>query len=305
MISTLKHPTLILASGPRQYESSSDSESSIPPRDRRRRNTIGQKDRGAALEGAGAGAGTYGVARAYDGRRDTQEDRISRYTPAQNQPQNQGRDEAKGGIEKGNEKGNKQDKKDESDSDSSSLLPSSEDERQHKHIRTKEVLTAGLAAVATIHAASGVYASMEARDKRYEQLKSGKISPEDARKEKTKQMLQDFAAVGVAALSIKGAFSQWQGAKEQHKHRKEHTKAKEERHQKRVEKGVSSSTKSITQGPASPSSNKPSGGRPGYNRTYSTSEPDLSRRYYDDSNNGPRYPSNYQDANPYTPYGRR
>ncbi|MCJ1476501.1 hypothetical protein MMC13_005167 [Lambiella insularis] len=288
----------------RRYESSSDSESSIPPRDRRRRNTVGQQDRNAALGGAAAGAGAYGAAQGYNGRRDTQEDRISRYTPQnqyQNQPQNQNRDEAKGGTERDN----KQEKQEDSDSDSSSsVLPSSEDERQHKHIRTKELLTAGLAAVATIHAASGVYSSMEARDKRYEQLKSGKISPEDARKEKTKQLIQDFAAVGVAALSIKGAMSKWQGAAAQHKQRKEHKREKAERHEKRVEKARSNSGKSIAQGPSSSSFNKPSNGRPGYNRTYSTSEPDLSRRY-ENSNNGPRGPANYQNGNPYSPNGRR
>ncbi|MCJ1288607.1 hypothetical protein MMC34_000135 [Xylographa carneopallida] len=305
--------------GAQRYESSSESETSIPPRDRRRRSTVGHQDRNTALAGAAAGAGAYGAARAYDGR-DTQEDRIAKYTPSQSSTQDKPRGEANGDTEKDRKKGD--DRKDEkkrdnnSDSDSgsssSSVLSSSEDERQHKHIRTKELLTAGLAAVATIHAASGVYSSMEARDKRYEQLRSGKISPEDARKEKTKAMLQDFAAVGVAALSIKGAMSKWQGAAAQHKTRKQHKKEKEERHQKRLEKRSSvkgSSNKSIEQSPPPASNRKPGNNRPGYNRTYSTSEPDLSRRYYDNSyDNYPqtaRGPPKYQDANPYSPYGRR
>ncbi|MCJ1389599.1 hypothetical protein MMC18_002456 [Xylographa bjoerkii] len=304
----------------RRYESSSESESSVPPRDRRRRNTVGQQDRNAALTGAAAGAGAYGAARALDGR-DTQEDRIARYTPSQVSNQGKPRGEANGNADKEKKKGNdKKDEKkkvDDSDSDSdsgsssSSVLSSSEDERQHKHIKTKEILTAGLAAVATIHAASGLYSSMEARDKRYEQLKSGKISPEDARKEKTKAMLQDFAAVGVAALSIKGAMSKWQGAAAQHKTRKQHKKEREERHQKRLEKrnSMKGSNKSIEQGPPPASNYKPGNSRPGYNRTYSTSEPDLSRRYYDNSyDNYPqtaRGPPKYQDGNPYSPYGRR
>ncbi|MCJ1400271.1 hypothetical protein MMC11_003475 [Xylographa trunciseda] len=297
----------------RRYGSSSESESSIPPRDRRRRNTVGQQDRYAPLAGVAAGAGAYGAARAYDGR-DTQEDRIARYTPSQAASQEKPRGEANGNTEKNTKKGN--DKKDDgsgsdSGSSSSSVLSSSEDERQHKHIKTKELLTAGLAAVATIHAASGVYSSMEARDKRYEQLKSGKISPEDARKEKTKAMLQDFAAVGVAALSIKGAMSKWQGAAAHHRTRKQHKKEREERHQKRLEKknSVKGSNKSIEQSPPPAYNKKPGNNRPGYNRTYSTSEPDLSRRYYDNSyDNYPqtaRGPPKYQDGNPYSPYGRR
>ncbi|MCJ1421014.1 hypothetical protein MMC32_007376 [Xylographa parallela] len=305
----------------RRYESSSESETSIPPRDRRRRDTGGQQDRNAALAGAAAGAGAYGAARAYDGR-DTQEDRIAKYTPSQASTQDKSRGETNGNADRDKKKGgDRKDEKrkdDDSDSDSdsgsssTSVPASSEDEREHKHIRTKELLTAGLAAVATIHAASGVYSSMEARDKRYEQLKSGKISPEDARKEKTKAMLQDFAAVGVAALSIKGAMSKWQGAAAQHKTRKQHKKEKEERHQKRLEKRNSvkgSSNRSIEQSPPPASNKKPGNSRPGYNRTYSTSEPDLSRRYYDNAyDNYPqtaRGPPRYQDTNPYSPYGRR
>ncbi|MCJ1280806.1 hypothetical protein MMC26_000123 [Xylographa opegraphella] len=310
----------------RRYESSEESETSIPPRDRRRRNTGGQQDRNAALAGAAAGAGTYGAARAYDGR-DTQEDRIARYTPSQVSAQDRPRGEANGYAEKKKKKKKGSDKKEEkkgdedSDSDSgsesgsgsssSSVLSSGEDEREHKHIKAKELLSAGLAAVATIHAAAGLYSSMEARDKRYEQLKNGKISPDEARKARTKAKLQDLASVGVAALSIKGAMSEWKGAAEQHKTRKQHKKEKEERHQKRLQKrenAKESSNRSFEQSPPPAYNRKPGNSRPGYNRTYSTSEPDLSRRYYDDSYNYPqtaRGPPRYQDANPYAPYGRR
>ena len=254
------------------------------------------------MTGAAAGAGAYGAARAYDGR-DNRDDRVAKY----NQPQDHGRDDRP--RDKSNEK-KKDDSSNSSSDDSSSIVSSSEDEKDHKHIRTKELITAGLAAVATVHAASGVYSSMEARDKRYEQLKSGKISPEEARKEKTKAMLQDFAAVGVAALSIKGAMSKWQGAAAQHKHRKEHKKEKAERHQKRLEKRNSQKSKSEKSSdvgvPASagqysrPPNPRAAPARPGYNRAYSTSEPDLTRRNYDNYKSGPM---RYQDGNPYSPYG--
>ncbi|KAF2145621.1 uncharacterized protein K452DRAFT_122895 [Aplosporella prunicola CBS 121167] len=43
----------------------------------------------------------------------------------------------------------------------------------------------------------------------------GSMSPEEARKRKSKNMLQDAAAVGIAALGIKSAFSEWKEMNEQ------------------------------------------------------------------------------------------
>ncbi len=103
-------------------------------------------------------------------------------------------------------------------------------------MKGKEYLTAGLAAVATIHAAHSVYASMEARDKRHLEVASGEMSPEEARKKKNKARIQDAAAIGIAALGIKGAYSEWQEVQE---HRHEVAEATEERkknHEKRLKK---------------------------------------------------------------------
>ena len=302
---------LILISGARTYDSS-ESESSSPPRqnNRRRRNTTTQQDRGGvgpgspAFAGAAAGAGAYGAARAY-------EDRDKNVTSYLSRDQSNGSG-AKDKRQESNEHSKDNKMKDDSssdsgsDSDSSSLLSSSEDEHRHRNIRAKEFITAGLAAVATVHAASGVYNSLEARDKRMEKLRSGKVSAKEAKKERTKALLQDAAAVGVAALSIKAAMAKWHGAHASHKERKEHKMAKEERHKKRLERANAKSKdgrqsvngrKSIDEAPRGANS------RPMYNRTYSTSEPDLTRRY--NGTPGRYVPAQYRYADAYAPNDRR
>lgn len=88
-------------------------------------------------------------------------------------------------------------------------------EKKRKKMRGKELITAGLATIATIHAAHGVYSSMEAHEKRHRLVAEGEMSPEEARKKQTKAWVQDAAAVGIAALGIKGAFSEWKEMNEQ------------------------------------------------------------------------------------------
>jgi len=88
-------------------------------------------------------------------------------------------------------------------------------ENRRKKLRGKELITAGLATVATIHAAHGVYSSMVASEKRRKLVREGEMSAEEARKRKSKNMLQDAAAVGIAALGIKSAFSEWKEMNEQ------------------------------------------------------------------------------------------
>jgi len=88
-------------------------------------------------------------------------------------------------------------------------------ENKRKRMRGKEFLTAGLASIATIHAAHGIYSSMEAHEKRHRLVAEGEMTPEEARKKQTKAWVQDAAAVGIAALGIKGAFSEWKGMNEQ------------------------------------------------------------------------------------------
>ncbi|KAF4549563.1 Hypothetical protein D9617_21g097840 [Elsinoe fawcettii] len=103
-------------------------------------------------------------------------------------------------------------------SSSSSSSDMEDVEKARKHMRGKELLTAGLATIATIHAAHGVYSSMEAHEKRHKLVAEGEMTPQEAKKKQTKAWVQDAAAVGIASLGIKGAFSEW---KEMNEHRKE------------------------------------------------------------------------------------
>lgn len=124
------------------------------------------------------------------------------------------------------------------DSSSGSSTSTTDMEQKRKKMRGKELLTAGLATVATIHAAHGVYSSMVASEKRRKLVAEGEISPEEARKRKSKNMLQDAAAVGIAALGIKSAFSEWKemneqrhSVKELEQRRRKRRKARERREQ--------------------------------------------------------------------------
>jgi hypothetical protein len=122
-----------------------------------------------------------------------------------------------------------------SSSSATSTLPSSsEDERQIKKMKGKEYLSAGLAAIATIHAARGVISSLEARDKRHQELLQGEITPEEARRKRNKLRLQDAAAIGIAALGIKGAYSEWQDVQETRKEVKRQDEERKKRHEKRL-----------------------------------------------------------------------
>jgi len=77
---------------------------------------------------------------------------------------------------------------------------------------------------------------MVASEKRHKLVMEGEMSPEEARKRKSKNMLQDVAAVGIAALGMKSAFSEWkemnESRKEKHEleaRRRRHRKARERR----------------------------------------------------------------------------
>lgn len=119
---------------------------------------------------------------------------------------------------------------------SSDLGDSDEDEKHAKKMRGKQIITTGLAAVATIHAAHNVYQSMEKRNARHKAVKEGRLSPEEARKLKSKALLQDAASVGIAALGIKGAVSELKEAREMSHELAEWKQEKEHRHQRRMER---------------------------------------------------------------------
>ncbi|KAL8668496.1 MAG: hypothetical protein Q9168_006871 [Polycauliona sp. 1 TL-2023] len=133
-------------------------------------------------------------------------------------------------------RGEKRKSSSESSDSSSDPCSSSEDDRRIKKMKGKEIITASLAAVATIHAAHGLYSSMEARDKRHAEVASGEMSPEEAAKLRRKAHLQDAAAVGIAALGIKGAYSEWQEVKASREEVAKEKAEREKRHEKRLRK---------------------------------------------------------------------
>lgn len=126
-------------------------------------------------------------------------------------------------------------------SSDSELGDSSEDERQAKKMRGKQVLTTGLAAVATIHAAHEVYQSMEKRKARQQAVNDGTLSEAKAKKMKTMARMQDAASVGIAVMGIKGALSEMKEAKHLTHECREFREEKARRHEKRLQKRQSKS----------------------------------------------------------------
>lgn len=118
----------------------------------------------------------------------------------------------------------------------SDLGDSSDDERHARKMRGKQIITTGLATIASIHAAHGVYQSMEKRKTRQKAVKAGTMSPNQARSLKSKAILEDAASVGLAALGVKGAISELKEAKEQSHECKLWKAEKQQRHDRRVER---------------------------------------------------------------------
>lgn len=185
----------------------------------------------------------------------------------------------------------------------SDLGDSDEDEKRAKKMRGKQLVTTGLAAVATIHAAHNVYQSMEKRNTRHKAVKEGRLSPEEAKKLKSKALLQDAASVGIAAMGIKGAISELKEARELSHEVTEFKHEKEERHKRRAERLARLAREQQKKIHYSPSDSDYGGdsddeaatqysrrSRSG-RRGASTSGPRRSSRYDD----GPRY----SDGNPY------
>jgi len=123
-----------------------------------------------------------------------------------------------------------------SSSSSESLLSSTEEEKNCRKLQRKKWITAALASVATIHAASKVYSSIEAHDKRIAKVREGQLSPEDAHKQQRAARWQDAAAIGIAALGIKGAVSEWNEVTAEHSEHQKMLLEREEHHKKRLER---------------------------------------------------------------------
>lgn len=119
---------------------------------------------------------------------------------------------------------------------STDLGDSSDDERRAKKLRGKQIITSGLAAVATIHAAHGVYENMGKRIKQKKALREGRITEEKAQELQSKALLKDTAKIGLAALGVKGALAELKAAQNTSHECKAFRREKERRHQRRVER---------------------------------------------------------------------
>lgn len=165
-----------------------------------------------------------------------------------------------------------------SSASSSDLGDSDEDEKRAKKMRGKQLLTTGLATVATIHAAHNVYQSMEKRNARHKAVREGRLDPMEAKKLKSKAILQDAASVGIAAMGIKGAISEMKEAREQNHLVKEWHEERQRRHERRLERLKRANDDHYRRSRAD---------------NWSSSAPPRASRYDDE---GPRY----ADGNPYS-----
>jgi len=75
---------------------------------------------------------------------------------------------------------------------------------------------------------------MKEEEEKRRLLREGEISKEQAEKEKNKNRLQDVASVGIAALGMKGAYSEWQEMRE-HRHEMKEEEEKRSRHRAKRE----------------------------------------------------------------------
>jgi len=235
----------------RRSADSNDSRGGSPRRRSRSRSVVDSARRSLAKFGIGNGPdddresprGSRGHHRRYsddddDDRRDRDRDRSRSRDRGQGRRKNDYDDDDRSysgrNRQRSRSRGGRRDRsRGGSDTD---LGSSDEDERKAKKMRGKQILTSGLAAVATIHAAHNVYQSMEKRNARHKAVQQGRLSEEEAKKLKSKALLQDAASVGIAALGIKGAISEMKEAREKQHELKQWREEKAWRHQRRLER---------------------------------------------------------------------
>lgn len=114
----------------------------------------------------------------------------------------------------------------------------SDEEKERKKGNRKRLITAGLATVATIHAAHSMYQAKEQRANNKKLLKEGEISADQAKRARNKQRLQEAASVGIAALGLKGAYSEWKEAREFNVELREEREKMERHRQKRENRRI-------------------------------------------------------------------
>lgn len=94
----------------------------------------------------------------------------------------------------------------------SDLGSSSEEENTRKKMVRGQLLTTGMATIATVHAGYQIVGSMKKRKERLAAVREGDLDPELARRERWKNNAKDVASIGVAAVSLHGAVDEWKDA---------------------------------------------------------------------------------------------
>ncbi|KAF4122620.1 Conserved hypothetical, protein [Geosmithia morbida] len=117
----------------------------------------------------------------------------------------------------------------------SDLGDSDEDEKRARKMKGKQILSTGLATAATINAAHEVYESLEKRQARQKALREGRISHEQSERMKRKNIMQDLASVGIAALGVRNAMSKVKEARHASHECRDFKSEKKLRHQRRLE----------------------------------------------------------------------
>ena len=222
----------------RSRDSSYDSyDSRSPPREKKRSKSITDYARnGLASLGIGGAAKEAGRSRGvhedYDEQYAEKYSGPDGYTESRDvgHPQQALPVPSKGGehVRNGYDYGPRHTGDPDTDSDSD-LGSSSEEETERKKGSGKQLLTAGLATIATIHAGHSIWQSAEKHQERVKELRKGEITPAEAKKQRNRGYLQDAASVGIAALGIKGAMSEWMEVKE-HRAEVKEEKGKFDRH---------------------------------------------------------------------------
>ncbi|KAH0537628.1 hypothetical protein FGG08_005579 [Glutinoglossum americanum] len=166
-----------------------------------------------------------------------------------------------------------------SDHDSSSDdMSSTDEEKMRRKLRGKELIQAGVATVASIHAAHNLYESMESRKEWQEALQDGEVTHEQARRAKAKGNMKDAASVGLAVYGVHGALKSWEAMKSRHDEKRDFDRERARRQQRKRERAMSVDTDTDS-----------------WRRSVSDNSPDRSSTAYSDYGGGPTY----HDGNPY------
>ena len=118
------------------------------------------------------------------------------------------------------------------------LPNSSEDEREEKKKKWAAQVMTGVSAIATVNAAANFWLSVKASHERDQKLKEGKMTAEEARKEKLKNQAQDIASIGAAVLTVKVVRNRWKMTADQKNAAIQHHKERAERRDKRRQRDV-------------------------------------------------------------------